>query len=215
MRSGRIEAAAAIAVKIGNAIRQFNSTELCRVDVIADAKIMWTKVRQLTGQSKTSNTVCNNATITAESLNDHYAAISDDVNYSAPCVKSTVNNKKAVNHIIEWRMFKLLDTLPSTAMALDNIPAWFLRIGAPFFSASISDMMNRTLSSSTVPQQWKAASILPIPKTPSPLPPSDYRPTSITPVLSRLHCSHRLFCLRLQTSVFWTSLPFNLLHPPL
>jgi len=26
-------------------------------------------------------------------------------------------------------MFKLLDTLPLTAMGLDNIPAWFLRIG--------------------------------------------------------------------------------------
>ena len=56
----------------------------------------------------------------------------------------------------------------------------------PFFSAPISDMMNLSLSSSTVPRQWKAASILPIPKIPSPLSPSDYRPISITPVLSRL-----------------------------
>jgi len=102
MRSGRTESAAAIAVKIGDAIRQFNSTELCRVDVIADAKTMWTKVWQVTGRSKTSNTVCNNATITAGSLNNYYAAISDDVNYSAPCVKSTVNNQNAVNHITEW-----------------------------------------------------------------------------------------------------------------
>jgi len=38
MRSRRIEAAAVIVVKIGDAIRQFNSAELCRVDVIADAK---------------------------------------------------------------------------------------------------------------------------------------------------------------------------------
>lgn len=186
MRSGRIEAAAAIAVKIGNAFKQFNSAELCRVDLLHDAKTMWTKVRQLTGRCKATNTVCNNATITADSLNDYFAAISNDVSYAAPSVKSTVNNRSAENQITEWRMFKLLDTLPLTAMGLDNIPAWFLRIGAPFFSAPISDMMNLSLSSSTVPRQWKAASILPIPKIPSPLSPSDYRPIFITPVLSRL-----------------------------
>jgi len=69
---------------------------------------------------------------------------------------------------------------------MDNIPAWLLRIGAPFFSAPICDMMNLSLSSSTVPKQWKADSILPIPKIPSPLASSNYRPISITQVLSRL-----------------------------
>jgi len=130
--------------------------------------------------------MCNNAAITAGSLNDYNAAISDDVNYSAPCVKSTVNNQNAVKHITEWLMFKLLDTLLSTAMGLDNIPAWILQIGSPFFSASIRDMINLSLSSSTVSKQWKATSILSKHKTRSPLTPSDYRPISITPVLSRL-----------------------------
>lgn len=109
-----------------------------------------------------------------------------DTSYRAPCVKSTANNRSAENHTTEWRLFKLLDTLTPTATGLDNIPAWFLRIGAPFFAAPISAIMNLSLSSSIVPKQWKAASILPIPKIPTPLSPSDYRPISITPVLSRL-----------------------------
>ena len=58
----------------------------------------------------------NDATITAGFLNDYYAAISDDVSYTAPCEKSTVNNRSTENHITEWRMFKMLDTLPPTAM---------------------------------------------------------------------------------------------------
>jgi len=155
---------------------------------------MWTRVRQLIIRSKATNTVCNNAAITAGSLNDYNATISDNVNYSAPCVKSIVNNENTANHVTEWRMFELLDTLPSTAMGLNNI---VLQIGAPFFSAPISDMMNLSLPSSTVPKQWKAVSILPIPKIPSPLSPSDYRPISTTPVLSRLLerivYSHRLY----------------------
>ena len=50
MRSGRVEEAATIAVKIGAAIRQYNSSELSRVDVLNEPRAMWTKVRQLTGR---------------------------------------------------------------------------------------------------------------------------------------------------------------------
>jgi len=37
----------------------------------------------------------------------------------------------------------------------------------------------------TVPQQWKTACITPIPKAPHPTKPSEFRPISVTPVLSR------------------------------
>jgi Reverse transcriptase (RNA-dependent DNA polymerase) len=80
----------------------------------------------------------------------------------------------------------LLDTLPRTATGFDNNPAWFLRIGAPFFAAPNCSMMILSLLSSIVPRQWRTASILPIPKTLKPLSPSDYRPISITSVLTRL-----------------------------
>ena len=83
-------------------------------------------------------------------------------------------------------MFQILDKLRPTVTGLDDIPAWFLKIGAPFFAAPLADMFNLSLSSSVVPKQWKAASILPIPKIASPQIPSDYRPISITAVLSRI-----------------------------
>ena len=46
--------------------------------------------------------------------------------------------------------------------------------------------MNLSLDMSVVPTQWKRASILPIPKVNTPVSPSDFRPISITPILSRL-----------------------------
>ena len=42
------------------------------------------------------------------------------------------------------------------------------------------------MSDSIVPEQWKRAYIRPIQKTPTPSGPTDYRPISITPILSRL-----------------------------
>jgi len=80
----------------------------------------------------------------------------------------------------------MLQALYPTATSLDDLLAWFLKIGAPFFAAPIADMFNLSLSSSVVPKQWKAASIFPIPKISKPLTTTDHRPISITSILSRV-----------------------------
>lgn len=75
-------------------------------------------------------------------------------------------------------------------MGLENILAWNMRIGAPFFSVVsvffFGYMMNLSMSSSTAPKHRKAAWILPIQKILSSLFLYDNRPISITPTLSRL-----------------------------
>jgi hypothetical protein len=186
MRAGRVEQATALAIKIGNSIKNFNSAELSRVDVVADPKSMWAKVRQLTGRSKTRGSANPDLVITASTLNNHYANISTDANYKAPGIKSTANSDIASLHVTEFRVFQILDSMKTTATGLDNIPAWFLKIGAPFFATPVADLMNLSLSTQVVPSQWKTAYILPVPKIPVPRSPSDYRPISITPILSRI-----------------------------
>jgi hypothetical protein len=49
MRLGKSEQAAAQAGRIGVTIKEHNSAELSRVDILADPRTMWAKVRQLTG----------------------------------------------------------------------------------------------------------------------------------------------------------------------
>ena len=68
---------------------------------------MWAKVRQLTERDKSSD-MCT-AAVTTDELNDHYAAISTDAHYTSPAVKQTVNDRLALVHITEWRMFTILD----------------------------------------------------------------------------------------------------------
>ena len=184
MCAGRVGQAAALAVKIGDAIKKYNSAELSRVDVLADPKNMWAKVRQLTGRTK--NRVSVNPDLTASMLNDHYAAISTDADYKAPSIKQTAINEQAFSHVTEWKVFRILDGLKQTATGLDEIPAWFLRTAAPFIAGPIADMLNLSLSTGVVPRQWKAAYILPVAKIATPLHPKDYRPISITPILSRI-----------------------------
>jgi len=52
--------------------------------------------------------------------------------------------------------------------------------------APLNVLINMSVSSGLVPWQWKQASIRPIPKIPVPSGHADFRPISITPVLTRL-----------------------------
>ena len=85
----------------------------------------------------------------------------------------------------EWPRGKALDTLHPTATGLDLVPAWFLRLGAPAVYKPLTYLFNKSIATSTVPLQWKNAIISPVPKISSPKHCNDYRPISVTPVLTR------------------------------
>lgn len=77
VQSGRLlAAAAAISVKIGDAIKQFSNAELCRADVLADARTTWTKVQQLTGQDEANSEQrglqCGYSWLAKRSLSSHF-----------------------------------------------------------------------------------------------------------------------------------------------
>ena len=87
--------------------------------------------------------------------------------------------------ITEFRMFEILDKLQNTATGLDLLPAWFLRLGAPVFCGPLARLLNRSVATSTIPKQWKMATITPVPKIATPRECANFRPISVTSVLSR------------------------------
>lgn len=107
---------------------------------------------------------------------------------------------------------------PCTAPGLDQLPVWFLRLSAPVIYAPLTRLINMSVSSGLVPRQWKQASIRPIPKVPAPSGHADFRPISITPVLTRLvektvvhrfASSIQLFSNRLPLSHSKINMPFG------
>ena len=202
MRAGRLEEASALAIRIGATIRRRNSVQLRNMNTRTNAREVWAKVRLLTKGSSTGTEAPPG--ITAEALNIHYASISSDPSYVPSKYKYTCPTLKVHNRITEFEVFHILDHLRPTAIGLDLIPAWFLRLTAPVFSAPIAHMFNQSLNLATVPTQWKSAFISPIPKVSGPVGPADYRPISITPVLSRI----------LEKHVVRTNIYPALLNPP-
>ena len=122
--------------------------------------------------------------LSAEDLNAHYTAISTDNSYISPLSRSgPVSSKNYFDEVIVW---KALTNLKKTATGPDDIPYWFLKLGADSLYKPITAMLNESVSCTTVPLQWKKANIMPIPKVTNPTTASDFRPISITSVLARI-----------------------------
>ena len=185
MQAGRIEEANAMTVQIGKEISRQNAAQLSKITNSTNSKQMWKETAKYTKQSH--DLPHDSSKFNAEKLNSHYASISTDPNYTKPIKKP--NDLQVGTHqntITEYMVFKLLDTLKITATGLDKLPAWYLRVWAAAFAQPISKLFNISLCTSEVPKQWKTALIRPLPKIKIPESCSDFRPISITPVLSRV-----------------------------
>ena len=123
--------------------------------------------------------------INAETLNRHYASISTDPHYESPSAKQSC---QSYSNNLRNRMasFKALERRRPTATGLDSLPSWSLKLGAPIFSKPLAQLFNMSIASYTVPEQWKQAYIKPVPKVTHPKALADFRPISITPVLTRI-----------------------------
>ena len=182
MRAGRLEEADVLSARIGKEIKQRNKVRLNHIDGKRYVKALWTAVNQLVGRKQETTKVDG---ITAETLNSYYAAVSTDKEYSSPPRKHTTDAAE-FEYLTDWQVFRILDTLKPTATGTDRLPAWFLRIGAPVFCKPLAFLFNQSVATSTVPTQWKHAYICPVPKVPQPSVHSEFRPISITPVLTRI-----------------------------
>lgn len=68
----------------------------------------------------------------------------------------------------------------------DTIPAKFLKIAVDHIASPLCHIINACIKSNHFPKQWKVSRISPIPKIGNPKEPSDFRPISILPILSKV-----------------------------
>ncbi|MFZ2538227.1 MAG: reverse transcriptase family protein, partial [Oscillospiraceae bacterium] len=179
MRRGKMEAADALAKRILAKIIENNTSTFSNVK---NTKDLWAKVRSVTG--KEIGMQNSKSKFNASQLNAHYSSISTDAHYVAPAVLVTA--PAIPNHIDERQVFGILDKLKPTSPGPDGIPSWFIRISAPLLAKTLSDLYNLSLARSEVPTQWKTSIITPIAKISQPNGCSDFRPISVTSILSRV-----------------------------
>ena len=91
-------------------------------------------------------------------------------------------------HVSEMSVSKKLANLIKTkATGPDGIPAWLLKENSDILGAPISDILNSSYQEASLPQSWKCADIVPIPKQkPVQEVNKDLRPISLTPIISKV-----------------------------
>ena len=107
-----------------------------------------------------------------------------------PPVKDYVNpvdDSFEFTAITETDVLSIIRNLRNTkSVGLDDISVFVLKLCATEIAPSIAYLINFSLKSGTFPTQWKRAKIIPIHKSGDKDTPSNYRPISILPCVSKL-----------------------------
>ena len=88
--------------------------------------------------------------------------------------------------VTEMEVKETVKSLKSNSCGVDDISSFFVKTSINQSVSAITDIINCSFRHSTYPERWKQAIVIPIPKTDTPLKPSDYRPISLLTVLSKI-----------------------------
>ena len=82
---------------------------------------------------------------------------------------------------------KLSNLKRGKASGPDNLPSWILKDFAMEFSSPVAEIFNASIQVRIVPDLWKEADVIPIPKSVAvKVFENDLRPISLTPILSKI-----------------------------
>ena len=126
----------------------------------------------------------------ADNINASFQGVSADMTALTPHESFTVGNSYHVPDIYIISVSKvekqLMNTKTNKAIGPDNIPNWILRDLAPLIAGPICAIYNSSFREGFLPQIWKSADVIPLPKIEPPkLVDKHLRPISLTPVLSK------------------------------
>ena len=85
-----------------------------------------------------------------------------------------------------YELEPVLRRLKNTAPGCDGIPVWVYRNCSFELANVIADIFNCSFRTGMVPVSWLTAIVTPVPKVSHPTSLSDFRPISVTPILSRI-----------------------------
>lgn len=132
--------------------------------------------------------------ITTHSSSDHFLNVVDqssNQNNTSKTVRTDsmfvtlVPGQFTFSNVSQEAVHKAIISIRSNAIGDDEISPKFLKIILPHILMYITYIFNSIFTYSIFPCAWKKARVIPIPKINDPKLPSDYRPISILPFLSK------------------------------
>jgi hypothetical protein len=176
------ELARKINVMIADAVRH-------RLDALADSGVreLWHAVKAKKCVSDSSR--ISRLTSDVDVVNKHFANISYDPTYNVDNVnafRQDLTDGDTYTPLYSYEVELMLNKLKKTAAGGDNIPHWVFSKCSFELADIVAHIFNCSLSTGILPVQWLSAVVTPVPKNTNPLSLSDFRPISVTPILSRV-----------------------------
>ena len=157
-----------------------------------DTRIIWKHLRIFTkNDNSSSNTLPDEIKIGNETYSDpidtpDFNKLNDYVNSKVPS-----HIHFSIPHITIKQVTDFIRGLsPTKATGLDGLGPRILKLSAVILAPSITSLINKSIDSAYFPTQLKIAKIFPIHKSGSKSDPSNYRPISILPTISKLFEKH-------------------------
>ena len=165
---------------------------------------LWKVMKQMMGTSKSCNTsikglasgdkFVSNTKEMVNIFNTFFTNVGKNlaVKFKSVCTSQTpdrndVQNSLNFNSVTPHSVCKQIQSLCSAkATGSDQISARLLKTAAPQISDSLCYVINMSMTSGTVPKEWKHARVIPLYKDGKCDEASNYRPISVLPIISKI-----------------------------
>jgi len=122
--------------------------------------------------------------ISADCLNAFFAKISsgehpNSEGYDSLAIKCDVE-------ISEYQIEKILRCVKRTSTGWDGLPLWLFKKCSVELASVVTHLINYSINEGQIPDSWRTAIVIPVSKLTHPAACNDYRPVSVTPILSRI-----------------------------
>lgn len=146
---------------------------------------LWKKVGRL---GVTKNKIQDNATnFSANQLNNAFVHASQpSSSLRNDIYLDESSNSFSFSNVDEAQVLYAILQVKSNAVGVDEIPLKFILLCFPALSQHLTHLCNSIITTSSFPDSWKIAKVLPIPKKSNPENVGDYRPISLLPALSKV-----------------------------
>uniref|UniRef100_A0A9J8A6D7 Reverse transcriptase domain-containing protein n=1 Tax=Cyprinus carpio carpio TaxID=630221 RepID=A0A9J8A6D7_CYPCA len=173
---------------IREAKRQYSRRIAHRFSDSRDTRSLWQGIQTITDYKPPQRTCDSNISLLNE-LNTFFARF--EAQNSSTAQKTPPPPRDQVMMLTPDSVRRSFSRINARkAPGPDNIPGRVLRDCAAELTDVFTDIFNISLSQAVVPTCFKATTIIPVPKKPSPSCFNDYRPVALTPILMK--CFERL-----------------------
>lgn len=187
-RKGRLPEAEKVGDRINKIIHDLQQTRLGQLSSSNTSKL-WKAVRSVSGKvgCPQIDTVLNQP---IDGINQFFANISTTNEYNSDLIESQINNiavsQISSDEISPFIIEKLLRTMKNTAAGYDEINSWVFKSCSYELAEITAYIINRSIVTGQVPSNWLKAIVTPVPKVSNPKSIAEFRPISVTPILSRV-----------------------------